>query len=153
MSIESLLKTSVSREEPLDGSKGSENSEKVSDFITVQSLTNFAAMTGAISAAWSGLRLLEPVLFGGYWVPFSFAITFGIVSILISSDILKENGVWIRGRIAATLFIALINSLVLFSAVIGANSSINAGNSANINSNIEATGLSEKKESDKTLTD
>jgi hypothetical protein len=33
----------------------------VSDFITVQSLTNFAAMTGAVTAVWGGVQsLVEP---------------------------------------------------------------------------------------------
>lgn len=123
MGIESLFKTAVRADDPLDGSKttgksgGSET--KVSDFLTIQSLTNFAAMTGAISAAWAALRLLNSDWFSNKWVPFIFAIVFGIISLLISTDAFKKAGEWNAGTIASSIFIALINSLILFSAVVG----------------------------------
>ncbi len=125
MGFTKLLKTTVREEKPFDGSietlDGAENETTVSDFLTIQSLTNFAAMTGAISTAWAVLRTLEASWFSSKWIPFCFAVTFGIISILISTDALKKNGSYDIGRIAASLFISLINSLVLFSAVVGTN--------------------------------
>jgi hypothetical protein len=121
MAVTSLFKTTTSVESPLDASSGDSKKPPVSDFLTVQSLTNFAAMTGAITAAWNGLRVLSPPLFSGIWVPYAFAFLFGIVSILMSLDGLrKENGKADIGNIAGAIFIALINSLVLASAVVGA---------------------------------
>lgn len=126
MGVEKLFMTAVKKEEPLDGSgaAGGAGGEEaaVSDFLTIQSLTNFAAMTGAISAAWSALIVLNATWFSSKLVPFAFAVVFGIVSLLISPEALKKSGNWHFGRIAATVFIGLINSLILFSAVIGAGS-------------------------------
>lgn len=48
MGVTSLFKTTTRAESALDGSGGESGGPAVSDFLTVQSLTNFAAMTGAI---------------------------------------------------------------------------------------------------------
>ena len=32
----------------------------ISDFLTIQSFTNFAVMTGGITAAWVGLKAVAP---------------------------------------------------------------------------------------------
>jgi len=37
----------------MDGSTGTSDENSVSDFVTIQSLANFATMTGALTAAWS----------------------------------------------------------------------------------------------------
>jgi hypothetical protein len=122
MTITSLFKTTTSAESPLDASSGDVKKPLVSDFLTVQSLTNFAAMTGSITAAWNGLRTLNPQLFSGLWVPYAFAFLFGFVSILISLDGLKKknSGKLDAGSLAGAIFIAVINALVLASAVVGA---------------------------------
>ena len=114
-----LLKTSTSRRSPLDGSGEEDQHPKVSDFLTIQSLSNFSAMTGAISAAWLGLQRLSPAL-STIWVPYIFAFVFGLVSILISLDGLTKDGKVNVGHLAGAIFIALINALVLASAVVGA---------------------------------
>jgi hypothetical protein len=120
MTVASLFKTTTSVESPLDASSGETKKPLVSDFLTVQSLTNFAAMTGAITAAWNGLRTMSPQCFSGIWVPYAFAFVFGFISVLISLDGLKEKGKLGAGNIAGAIFIAVINSLVLASAVVGA---------------------------------
>jgi hypothetical protein len=121
MGITSLLKTTTSMESPLDASTGESKSPPVSDFLTIQSLTNFGVMTGSISAAWNALKVLSPHLFSAFWVPFAFAGLFGIVSILISIDGLKKDNseTLNAGSVVGAIFIAVINALVLASAVIG----------------------------------
>ena len=103
--------------------RGLQDLDRLVDRLTVQSLTNFAAMTGSITAAWNGLKTLDPQLFSGIWVPYAFAFLFGFVSILISLDGLKKDksGKLDFGSIAGAIFIALINSIVLASAVVGAS--------------------------------
>lgn len=91
----------------------------ISDVLTVQSLANFGAMTGAIAAAWNALIRLNTDLFAQIWVPFVFAGAFAVVSLLISLDALKKNGKWQIGAVAASIFIGVINALILASAVIG----------------------------------
>lgn len=131
MSPGSLFKTATRADAPFDGSiafapgssssmPASSSSTSVSDFLTVQALTNFAAMTGAITAAWHALARLSP-MFSSAWVPYAFAGAFGLVSILISSDALKNPGSLKLdiGRVMAAIFIAVINALVLASAVVG----------------------------------
>ena len=119
----SILKTSVSPANPVDGSSGEGTSPpQVSDFLTLQSLTNFGAMTGAITAAWNALKVLDVNRFSTVLVPFAFAFAFAIVSFLISLDGLKDTaGKYNAGVVAGTIFIGIINSLILASAVVGAN--------------------------------
>jgi len=120
----SLFKTTTRQESPLDASGGTDPQTAISDFLTIQSLMNFAAMTGAITAAWRGLQLLHSQWFSGVWVPFAFAAIWGFVSILISLKGLRKIGEnkFDSGSVLGALFIAVINSLVLASAVVGANS-------------------------------
>jgi hypothetical protein len=123
MGVTSLFKTTTRAESALDGSGGESGGPAVSDFLTVQSLTNFAAMTGAITAAWSALKTLSPQTFSAIWVPYVFALLFGIVSILISIEGLKnaDSGKLDAGSVAGAIFIGAINALVLASAVVGAS--------------------------------
>ena len=98
MAINSLFKTTVSATGPLDGSQGQgSNPPRISDFLTIESLTNFGVMTGAITAAWGGLRRLSPESFGELWVPYAFAAAFAGVSFLISLDAFKkdDSGTWV----------------------------------------------------------
>jgi hypothetical protein len=69
MGIMNVFKTTTSAESPLDASRGTETKSTISDFLSVQSFANFAAMTGAISAAWSGLQKLIPGA-STQWVPY-----------------------------------------------------------------------------------
>jgi hypothetical protein len=133
MTIGSLFKTTTSVAAPLDGSSAilegaalerasaAAPATSISDFLTVQSLTNFAVMTGAITAAWKALERLNPTTFSELWVPYAFAGVFGVVSLLISTDALKSGGKWDAGSVVGAIFIAVINALVLASAVVGAS--------------------------------
>lgn len=124
MAVMNVFKTTTTADSPLDGSTGTETKPAISDFITVQSFTNFAAMTGAITAAWHALQRLTPAA-AAIWVPYLFALAWAIVSFLISLDGLKK----IKGgqekleleTLVGALFVALINSLVLAGAVVGTN--------------------------------
>ena len=124
MTMSSLFKTTTSEGAPLDASRGdSSNGQQVSDFLTIQSLTNFGAMTGAITLAWGALKTLSPQIFSAIWVPYVFALLFGLVSILMSIEGLKKGngGKLDAGSVAGAVFIGVINALVLASAVVGAS--------------------------------
>ena len=109
------LRTAVSA--PLDptATSGVDPKTTISNFLTVQSLTNFATMTGAISAAWHAVRFFSPAD-EMMWVPFAIAGIWGLVSFVMSLPALKESG---KGDLLAAVFIASINSLILASAVVG----------------------------------
>jgi hypothetical protein len=122
MAIMNTFKTTTSAESPLDASRGTDTKPTVSDFLTVQSFTNFAAMTGAISAAWSGLQKLIPEA-STLWVPYGCAFIWALISILISIEGLKTTSSGSKkleiGTILQAIFVAVINSLVLAGAVVG----------------------------------
>jgi hypothetical protein len=120
MAVSNLFKTTTSVEAPLDASGGSSTKPGVSGFLTVQSLTNFAAMTGSITAAWRALQRVYPPA-ESLWVPYLFATAFGIISILMSLDGLRKGDKIEIGTLLAAIFVACINSLVLASAVVGAD--------------------------------
>lgn len=86
---------------------------RISAFLTIESLTNFAAMTGAISAAWFALGTFFAAAQHELTV-LALALAFGAISYLLSWRGLEG---W-SNRIAAA-FIALLNSLILASAVLG----------------------------------
>ena len=123
MAMMNLFKTTTSAEFPLDASRGTETKSTVSDFLSVQSFANFAAMTGAITAAWGGLQKLIPEA-STYWVPYVCAFIWGLISILISIEGLKTTRGTSKkmelGTLFQAIFIAVINSLVLAGAVVGA---------------------------------
>jgi hypothetical protein len=118
------FKIVTSVDDPLDASSVTvgEPGVSVSNFLTIQSFTNLAAMTGAITAAWHALVRLDSDLFSGLWVPYLFAMMFGLISILISVDGLKKpkSSDYDWSKVVTAIFIAIINSLVLASAVVGA---------------------------------
>jgi len=124
MAVMNVFKTTTSVDSPLDASTGTEAKPAVSDFITVQSFTNFAVMTGAITAAWHALQKLTPGA-AAIWVPYAFAGVWAIISVLISIDGLKKNKNGREtlevGTVVGAVFVALINALVLAGAVVGTN--------------------------------
>lgn len=126
MTMFELFSAKTGAKSPLDASKGEEESRQVSGFLTIQSFTNFSAMTGGIIAAWSALKLIDKNIFSSLIVPFVFAFLFGIISIVISIDGLKKEGKPDFASIAAAIFIGIINALVLASAVIGASGMISS---------------------------
>lgn len=124
MAVMNLFKTTTTLDSPLDASSGTQEKPGVSDFLTVQSLANFAAMTGAITAAWNALQKVAPQA-SALWVPYVFAAIWAVVSLLISIEGLKKtrNGSTKleRGTSVGAVFVAAINSLVLAGAVVGTN--------------------------------
>jgi hypothetical protein len=122
MAVMNVFKTTTAAESPLDASGGTTTKPAVSDFVTVQSFTNFAAMTGAITAAWHALQKLNPQM-STLWVPYLFSFAWAVISFLISIEGLKKtkNGSarLELGTFLAAVFIAVINSLVLAGAVVG----------------------------------
>lgn len=120
--VSDLLFTSVSRANPYNSQTIgvlAADQTKISEFLTVQSLVNFAAMTGAITVAWKALQTLNHTFFASHWVPFVFAVAWLAVSLLASatqpnSALGRNYGAW-----AVAIFIGLLNALVLFAAVVG----------------------------------
>ena len=123
MAVMDVFKTTTTTKSPLDASRGTEAKPGVSDFLTVQSFTNFAAMAGAITAAWNGLQKLIPGA-STLWVPYVCAFIWALISILISIEGLKTTKRGTKklefGTVLGAVFVALINSLVLAGAVVGA---------------------------------
>lgn len=120
MPIMNVFKTTTAKESPLDASSGTGDKAPVSDFLTVQTFTNFAAMTGAITAAWHGMERLTPHA-STLWVPYGCAFAWAVISVLISLEGLKKDGKREVGTVLQAIFVALINSLVLGGAVVGTN--------------------------------
>jgi hypothetical protein len=129
MKAASAFQTTTRADAPLDASGGAQDTPTVSDFLTIQSLTNFAAMTGAITAAWHALQRLDGQMFSTLWVPYGLALFFGIISIVTSLEGLKKGGGGsiALGTILGAIFIALMNALVLASAVVGAGLATGSG--------------------------
>jgi len=120
--VSDLLFTTVSKANPFNSQTigiHAADQTKMSEFLTVQSLVNFAAMTGAITVAWKALQALNHTFFASHWVPFVFALLWLAVSLLASatqpnSPLGKNYGAW-----AVAILIGLLNALVLFGAVVG----------------------------------
>lgn len=115
-----VFKTTTAPDSLLDGSRGTQTDTKVSDFLTVQSFANFAVMTGAITAAWQGLRQLWPHA-STLWVPYGFAFGWALISVLTSLEGLRKNSEsrLKLGDVVQAVFLGLINALVLGGAVAG----------------------------------
>ena len=113
----SLLSVTTRSHSPLDASGDPATpGVTVSNFLTLQSFTNFAAMTGAISAAWHALQRLDPAA-GSLWVPYAMAGAWGVISFVISWEGLRRERQ--AGSPLAAAFVAAMNSLVLAGAVVG----------------------------------
>ena len=122
MAIMNVFNTTTSAESPLDASSGTPTKAPVSDFLTVQTFTNFAAMTGVITAAWHGLQRLTPHA-STLWVPYGCAFVWAVISVLTSLEGLRKDGSnkAEAGTVLQAIFVAVINSLVLGGAVVGTN--------------------------------
>lgn len=112
--------TTTRAESPLDGSGGTVNKAAVSDFVTIQSLTNFAVMSMSISAAWRVIQQLQLPGYSTWWWPFGLCLFFGLLSFGTSWEGLKKSKQISWPHVGGAVFIAFINSLILTSAVIGA---------------------------------
>jgi len=115
-----LFTVTTRAESPLDASQPGAT-KGISNFLTLQSFTNFAAMAGAISAAWHALRQLEPAL-ATLWVPYGFAFAWGAISFVMSWNGLRREHQ--AGTLLAAAFIAVVNALVLAGAVVGTDAAM-----------------------------
>lgn len=121
VSLFRLFKTNTDSFSPLDASNGKDPKQAVSDFITVQSFANFAAMAGAITGAWKAVQMFDPSESKMLWVPYALSACFAFCSVLISLDGLRSPGGKIHWpNLFAAIFVAVLNALVLASAVVGA---------------------------------
>jgi hypothetical protein len=110
--------TTVAKDRPTDPADPG-GDKNVSAFITTGSLTNFSAMSGAIAAAWGGLRQVSD-RFDGNAVPLVLCLVFGLVSLGASTPG-RRFAQW-----GPASFITLVNSLTLFAAVIGLSAAATA---------------------------
>ena len=115
-----LFTVTTRAESPLDASQPGAG-RGISNFLTLQSFTNFAAMAGAISAAWHALRQLDPAM-ATLWVPYGFAFAWGAISFVMSWEGLRREHR--AGTLLSGAFIALVNALVLAGAVVGTDAAI-----------------------------
>jgi hypothetical protein len=92
----------------------------VSEFLTVQSLTNFAAMSGAITVGWKALQVLDQSVFKSNVTPFVLACLWLLVSLVSSAA--SEPSARKVGFLVPALFLGFLNTLVLFAAAVGVNS-------------------------------
>lgn len=118
MGVQNLFRAETRDASPLDASSGREPAREVSNFLTIQSLMNFGAMTGAIFAAWNALQNVFPWA-SAIWVPHVFAAAWLVVSLMMSWNGFKKDGKLDWGTVAGAVFVGLINSLVLAGAVVG----------------------------------
>jgi hypothetical protein len=122
MAISDLVFTSVSKGNLTNSQTvgvPAADQTRISEFLTVQSLANFTAITGAITVAWKALQHLSEGWFGSTWTPFVLAQAWLVVSLITTAvqqdDATRKNpGFWV-----AAIFIGFLNSLVLFAAAIG----------------------------------
>jgi hypothetical protein len=118
----SAFKVTTAAGSPFDAASGSDPKTAVSNFITIQSFTNFAAMTGAIAAAWRALQVVVPGA-STLWVPYGLALFWGAISVLMSLDGIKGSAHKIDLKnLAVAIFLGFLNSLALAGAVVGTNS-------------------------------
>ena len=117
MGFSSAFKVSTAPDSRFAAAPGDDPKHSVSNFLTVQSFTNFAAMTGAIAAAWQAMQLVWPST-SAPWVPYIMAFAWGLISVWMSIETIKEP----KSNVAVAIFIAFLNSLVLAGAVVGTSS-------------------------------
>jgi hypothetical protein len=112
----------VDKNNPTSGATADMNADgqvKSSAFLTVQSFTNFAAATGAISAAWQALKALNSS-FDSAIAPFLLSVAW-LATCLITSYQAGAAGDKKASFWMSSVFLGLMNCLTLFAAVLGAS--------------------------------
>lgn len=118
MALRTVFNVATDESAPLDASGGAAAKQTVSGFITTQSFTNFAVMTGAITMAWNAIRTLIPAA-SGLWIPYLLALGWAAAAVVTSLEGLKKKGKLVASTLTVAIFTAIINSLVLAGAVVG----------------------------------
>lgn len=92
-------------------------------FITAESLTSFAGATGAISVIWSTVSLLAPGASAySTWIGFAISVLVGLVIYWIN---ISDPAAPLSGRQKGIgLIIAILNTLVLFTASFGVTTAL-----------------------------
>ncbi|WP_370943288.1 hypothetical protein AB5J62_29875 [Amycolatopsis sp. cg5] len=106
--------TTVAGDKKITGNFGDakpEGAKNVSDFVTTQSFSNFSGMAIVIYGVW---KIMQHVFdfFRGTWFPAILCAAFLAVSVAAS---------WSNtpGKRITAIFIAILNSILLYGAVIG----------------------------------
>jgi hypothetical protein len=92
---------------------------EISSFLTIQSLTNFASVTGAITIAWKALQALDESTFTSQWTPFLLSVAWLLASLALSANAADKETRRSGAFWASVIFVGLLNMLVLFAAALG----------------------------------
>jgi hypothetical protein len=88
MNASALILTSADRSNPTNSNtvQGRDSGQtQISNFLTIQSLANFPAITAAITVAWKALQALDESTFASRLTPLLLAATWLLVSLVISA--------------------------------------------------------------------
>ena len=88
-------------------------------FVTPQTIATFGGATLAVSLLWKVAGVIRPGLEKQAWVGLVASVLMGIVLYLMSENVPNRGPVTTSERLVA-IFVAVINTLILFSAVMGA---------------------------------
>ncbi|MCW6005371.1 hypothetical protein K1W54_12375 [Micromonospora sp. CPCC 205371] len=91
----------------------------ISNFLTIQSLANFPAITGAIAVAWKALQALDESTFGSRLTPLLLAAAWLLVSLVLSAREADRATVRSAWYWSGTIFVGMLNMAVLFAASLG----------------------------------
>ena len=89
-------------------------------FTNPKTLT-FAAITGIVSFSWSALRNLPQEFWDSQYIPLSFSLILGLFLGAINLSEIKKGESLSRIEYFLGFFMAILNSLIIFGAVIGAS--------------------------------
>lgn len=91
--------------------------DRVSNFVTVQSLGTFAVASAVLKVIWDLLKHLGGGWAQSYWTPFVMALLYGAWQ--LAQSVFGDNRVSGPMNIVSAGVIALVNAGVLASAIIG----------------------------------
>jgi hypothetical protein len=119
MALADLVLVNTRSGNALNGNAAGETpatSNKVADFVTQQTFVSLTGCTALVKTIWEGLKSLDD-LFQSLWIAFGLCCVLGLVQFAISLVTLlgKDKGL----QIGIAFTIAVLNTLVLWSAVAG----------------------------------
>src|SRR5258708_35517716 len=118
MAISDVLFTSVSKSNLTNsqtmGMAAGDEQTKISEFLTIQSLANFTAMTGAITVAWRAIQQIGGSWTTRPWNPFALAEAWPLLSLIRLASQYDDPTRRNPGFSCPTLFIAVLHPLGVF---------------------------------------